>query len=362
MRPASQTHRINYFLRLFFFNSFNKQETGNTFAEKQMHADPIDNTESDRDTALSWIARFRSGIATDEDRQEFALWLAQDSSHRQAMDSMLDMWADLAAVRSLYSSAPEITRRPAANQSNWLRAAIVSAACLVLVLIIWPQGSQDQNRMQYRTIVGEQRTIELEDSSIMTLNTDSIVTVSYNRERRSIELLRGEAFFIVASDSARPFEVETGSARVTAIGTAFNIYRDGQASSITVTEGVVRITELGGTGSRVPKSEVLHANQQLNATPRGLQPAISADVSHQLAWQRGELIARDMPLTELIRQIERYHDTHILIVDGNVAALTVSGIFELNELDPTLQALQLSLGLEIVELNSNTLQLLKPPQ
>jgi len=66
-----------------------------------MHADPIDNTESDRDTALSWIARFRSGIATDEDRQEFALWLAQDSSHRQAMDSMLDMDTFICAAISL---------------------------------------------------------------------------------------------------------------------------------------------------------------------------------------------------------------------------------------------------------------------
>ncbi|MBE9539585.1 MAG: FecR family protein [Proteobacteria bacterium] len=323
-----------------------------------MRADHNENTECDRDTAASWIARFRSGSASDEDRAAFALWLAQDKAHKQAMDSMLDMWQDLASVKQMHSDMPG----EAANQSrHWLRASVATAACLAVALFIWPQNSPDTNKpIYYQTALGEQLSIELDDGSTTTLNTNSRMSVNFDTEHRRIELIRGEAFFKVAKDPSRPFDVDAGNARVTAIGTAFNVYRHGQTSSITVEEGVVRVTELGATGSRAPATEILHANQQLKATEQGLQTATATDVSQYTAWQRGELIASEMTLFEFVRQIERYHDTHILISDSSIAAMTISGVFPLDELGPILQALQLSLGLQVLSLNDNTLQLIKP--
>ncbi len=41
--------------------------------------------------------------------------------------------------------------------------------------------------------------------------------------RRTVRLLRGRAFFDVARDPDRPFTVEAGDARVTALGTAFAV-------------------------------------------------------------------------------------------------------------------------------------------
>ncbi len=322
----------------------------------------LNNTESNHDAALGWIARFRSEAATDQDRQLFALWLAQDPSHKQAMDNMLDLWADLASVRQLYRDTPEFAPPSAANHSVWRKVSLAAAACFALALVVWPLGPDNADPLRYQTARGEQRTIELEDRSTITLNTDSRVSVFFDDEHRSIELLQGEAFFRVEKDPDRPFIVNTGNARVTAIGTAFNIYRQDQVSSITVVEGVVRVTELGATGNRAPASEILHANQRLQATSKGLQAATSADVNRDTAWQRGELIAQDMSLPALIRQIERYHDTRILITDSDVAAMTISGVFALNDLDPILQALQLSLGLEVVAVNTSTLLLLKPRQ
>jgi len=326
-----------------------------------MQAEQVNTAQSNEDTALSWISRFRSGAATDSDRQEFALWLAQDPGHRQAMDAMLDMWDDLASVRQLYSDVPQNKPALAANSSRWFGASVAAVACLVLVLVILPQSGQHAiGPVQYQTALGELQTIELEDGSTVTLNTDSRLEVSYDEDRRRLHLIEGEAFFEVAKDPARPFDVNTGSALVTAVGTAFNIYRSEQGSNVTVAEGVVRVTELGDTGSRAPATEILRANQQLTATPRGLQAVVAIDVNQHTAWQRGELIATDMPLAQLIREIERYHDTHILITVNSIAALTITGVFTLSELEPILQALQLSLGLEAVPVNDNTLQLIKP--
>ncbi|MBT4522395.1 MAG: FecR family protein [Halieaceae bacterium] len=316
--------------------------------------------DTDCDEALGWIARLRAGSASDLDRQGFALWLAEDASHKQAMDAMLEMWDDLASVRYLPVTA--IHSRPAANRDKWLAGALATAACLVVALLLWPQGFSENKQWNYQTNLGEQRSFELADSSRLSLNTASRVQVTYNDERRYVELIQGEAYFEVAKDSSRPFEVELGSARVTAIGTAFNIYRDDMASAITVTEGVVRVTELGDTGGRAPMVEVLHANQQLTANTMGLQASSKVDVAELIAWRRGELIANEMPLPELVAQIERYNGTHILITDSNVAALTVSGVFELNQPRAILDALELSLDLKVVTLDPQTLQLLKSPQ
>ena len=83
-------------------------------------------------------------------------------------------------------------------------------------------------------------------------------------------------------------------------------------------------------------------------------------VPWQLAWQRGELVADEMRLPELARELERYHDINILIADADVAAMTVSGVFSLDQPpEDLLRALELSLDLEARELDQGTVQLLK---
>ena len=322
----------------------------------------LDTTESEYDTALGWIARFRSGSASAEEHQQFALWLAQDARNKQIMDSMLDMWADLAVVQQLYSDIPDATPQPAANQSRWYKGAIGAVACLVLALVLWPISQQPIAESLYQTALGEQQTIKLEDGSSLTLNTNSRVAVSFDEKHRALKLIKGEAFFKVAKDPKRPFEVNVGSAQVTAIGTAFNIYRSNDTSRITVVEGVVKVTELGNTTNRTPKTKILHANQQLKATSAGLQTATKADVRQQTAWQQGELVAQNMPLVALITQIERYHDIHILLSDPSIATLSVSGVFILSELDPILQALQVSLGLQATPVGGNSIALTRAPE
>jgi transmembrane sensor len=321
-----------------------------------------DIAEDPHDTALAWIARFRSDFATDEDRKAFILWLSQSPAHKLAMDSMLDMWADLGCIKQLYSQSEITLPKRSANNASWLSVGAASAACLALALVFWPNSTQHSDLLRFQTAVGEQRTVELEDNSTLILNTNSQVTVQYSSERRSLKLIGGEVYFTVAKDAARPFEVDAGSAKVTALGTAFNIRRQGEHTSIAVAEGVVRIAETAKTGTRPMSTEILHADQQLDAGPQGLSAAAPADLQLKLAWQRGELVARDMSLSALTKEIERYHDVHIILTDARVASLTLSGVFAIADLDPILEAVQLTLGLEMVSIDANTLQLLKPSQ
>ena len=314
----------------------------------------------DCDIALGWIARMRSETAGKQDAEEFALWLSADSSHKVATDTMLDMWDDLGSVRHL--PFPGQYTIPASNNRNWLAGAAALAACLVLAIFLWPLSPAGPDALQLRTAIGERKSFELEDYSVVTLNTNSRVAVTYDKALRHIELLEGEAYFEVTSDKTRPFEVDAGNAKITALGTAFNIYRDEDSASITVTEGVVRVTELGATGSRVAATEVLHANQHLTANSVGLNPARTVDIEQLIAWQDGKLIANEMPLPELLAQLDRYWEKRVLIFDTEVAALTISGVFLLDRPQSVLHALKLSHNLEVVNVDGQTLKLLKPSQ
>ena len=319
----------------------------------------IESYEEHCDRALGWIARFRSEDASANDREAFALWLAENPSHQRAMDDMLEMWDDLSVVSAL--PFPETLIQTAANQSRWWVGSAAAAAALIAAIVLWPLGEQASEPLQFQTAMGEQKSFELEDASVLTLNTNSRVTVSYHDDQRQLHLESGEAFFKVTPDADRPFSVDAGSARVTVLGTAFNIERNDASTEVTVTEGVVRVTELR-TGSQTPRSSLLRANQRLSATTAGLGETTAVDDDRDTAWRRGELVAYGMTLPELASELERYGDTRLRFGDADVASLSVSGVFRLDDPDATIAAIALSLDLEVKSVDDNTVLLLKAPR
>jgi len=309
------------------------------------------------DEAAGWIARLRSDSVSEQDQQGFALWLAADACHRRAMDSMLDMWDDLAVVKVL----PWRDHRRDTSRRNWIAGGLALAASLTLAILLTPQLNFSQQQQLYKTRIGEQMSVELADGSHVTLNTDSRLQVELGAESRQLILTRGEAFFQVAHDQQRPFVVQAGDTQVVALGTAFNIYLHDDASHITVTEGVVRVTELNTPASRAADSALLYIDQTIAGDSGGLsQPAI-ADSSSILAWRDGNIVAEGMTLLTLVRELSRYHTQQILIPDPEVGQLTVSGVFRLQDPDTILRALEHTLAVRSVRLDDGTVQLIRAP-
>lgn len=312
------------------------------------------------DAALGWIARLRSDDASEDDRQAFALWLGEHRSHLQAMDDALELWDDLGVVRHL--QVEEQPPAKAANSSRWLAAAFATAACLVLAVVLWPQVQPDPVSNQYHSAMGERLNIELPDGSRALLNTNSRISVTYADDQRLVELQQGEVWFKVEPNKQRPFHVDAGETRITAVGTAFNIYLSPSSTDVTVTEGVVKVSGLGQAGSSAKHTELLHENQVLTADTEGWELFDADDISKQLAWQRGELVAEEMPLPELVEQLQRYQDKRIIIADPYVASLSVSGVLQLDQPEASLSAVAVSLGLQITPLSDTSDLLLKAEQ
>ncbi|MEP5765762.1 MAG: FecR family protein [Halieaceae bacterium] len=307
--------------------------------------------------ALAWIARLRADSVSEQDRQEFALWLAARPEHRAAMDAMLELWEDLAVVKHL----PLAPAEPASSRRRWIGSGLALAASICLALLLSPQLLLDYEHQEFRTQTGEQLAIELSDGSSIKLNTNSALRVDMDRQQRRFSLTRGEAFFEVARDPERPFIVAAGNTEVRALGTAFNVLLQRGLSEITVTEGVVRVTELNAPASRAADTALLYENQKIAGDRRGLASPTQVDSEHSLAWRDGKLVAEEMPLAELVAELSRYHERKILIAEPGLAQKTVSGVFQLEDPDSILLALEHTVGIRSVELEDGSVQLIRAP-
>lgn len=281
------------------------------------------------------------------------------------MDVSMELWADLGVVttwqldpREGESSNPTNTF----SRRGAIAGALALAASLFAVAFLPFQTGSETDNKTYTTAIGEQLTVALSDGSRVVLNTHSSVSVEYKDDARELALLSGEAFFEVASNKLRPFSVDTGSARVTALGTAFNIMRDADTSEITVTEGVVEVREQLQVQSRAPETRVVHADMRVASARGGLDQPSPADPYRVTAWQHGKLPADGMNLAQLVNELQRYHKQRVLIGSRELAQRTMSGVFDLSKPDSIVKALEHSLDVQVKSLEDGSVMLLENPR
>jgi transmembrane sensor len=307
--------------------------------------------------------------STPDDDMRFVAWLKE--SPRNARDFLLMLSLD----RALEEIDPErlgdieallgqvdgrVTRLPLGPSSHalpaprrrfWARAAIAASLLVgVAGTVFW---SMQEGYREYETATGEQRTFELEDGSIVSLNTHSRIAIRLGRHRREVRLLDGEALFHVHHDANRPFVVLTDDAAVQAVGTQFDVYRRNADTVVSVLEGRVKVTPEAppsspATGSAQPQepahaartSESLGANQEARVSRQGSVSIREVNnVPDTVAWRERRLIFREATLGQIIEEFNRYR-TYPIQLDGNsVSERVYSGVFDADDAESLLQVL-----------------------
>jgi transmembrane sensor len=241
----------------------------------------------------------------------------------------------LAATRKVLARKPakSTTRREWAFRIVPVGALAVLAGMVSVPNLVAPTFS---------TKVGEQRTLILDDGSRVRLNTDTQVRVWYRSGERRIYLKRGEAFFDVAHNPARPFRVDAGVAGVQALGTRFDVRRERDAVSVVLLQGKVRVDRDGGG------TQTLLPNQQLVVTDKGISPPRPADAAETSSWTTGRLTFRGVPLRDAVAEVNRYATRKIVLaVPESVATESVSGIFDVGDTEAFTTALSTFFDLEV---------------
>ena len=342
------------------------------------------------DEAAGWISRLDRADASDEDREAFAAWRSSSPANQSAVDRLSALWYDMDALRGIAGSngasldlkARRLilqAHRPFSRSAVILIGAAASLAiCTFISLTLYRTKAVDRETEVYATAIGEQRAIALEDGSSIQLNTNSRLEVHFTPERRDLRLLQGEAYFEVSPNKIRPFSVYAGEDVARAIGTAFVVRLREQEMELTVTKGTVDVARLEGSSqSRLLSSTVKLPRHSLSVisasqasapeaamvnngqvTRQTLEPS---DAARRMAWRQGVLDFSGETLPEAVEDVSRYTDIQIEIADPRLANVRIGGYFKIGEVEPMLQALEVSFGVKVERLDAKHIRLTAAP-
>lgn len=324
---------------------------------------------------------------------EFQRWLRADPEHGAAYEEMARSFAPVRElpdneIRSLKSgldrelptadpprqspvalarstrSAAGLGARPTEHVSSERRSwtsglwrlfpqAATAVAAVALVSASWigwdHWRSQPTFAKNYATERGQRLDIQLPDGSSLQLDAATQAEVRLYRERREVRLAEGQALFVVHADPTHPFDVLTGSVRVTVVGTRFSVRHtlsglDAGKTVVAVESGRVRVSRMDVSGKAEAHDAEgrveLGAGQGVTADETGrLQAAISVPPGSVAGWRNGRISFNDTPLAAALAEMERYGDTGLIVRDPAVGALRLGGSFDVRQIGTFAQAL-----------------------
>lgn len=332
-----------------------------------------DNPIYDRDDGAARWARQSLDRQTPREIATLDAW-RQDRLHDldwREIDMVMGRLDDLAAssdIRDMREAALAMQPGHARSKWPWIVAGI--AACFIaLIPVVGTLASwmTQQNPEMiapsfYVTRIDEQRNVRLEDGSVVMLNPSTKIAVTLSAKLRYIRIISGHALFKVAKSRNWPFVVEAGNQKITATGTAFDVRVDaGGAMSVLLVEGSVNVAPAGPSFIRelFPsiKTKVLVPGQKLSADDEGNRFVENAASEFATYTDRDRILFSNSTIGDAIAQINRRSTIHIEISDPHIAALRVSGVYNVDRGEDFLTALTAFYPLAIHQKNDGSMSI-----
>ena len=308
---------------------------------------PIDSSgdESIRDSAANWVVRQDRALSPAE-TAELAAWLDANPRHAWALERARASWKKFHAIGTAVRTMPKAATG-ARTHWSWATAGLAAAAAVALVWISArhaPERATESAdpRSATASAPGKPTVRTFADGSVARLQEGAEIAVAFSPTERRVTLVRGEAFFKVSKDAARPFLVAAGNVTVRAVGTAFIVRSEAQGVDVLVTEGTVQVTP-PAAGAAQPGAMVGAGHRAVVAredAPVVVVRAVSAEeIARALAWNEPMLELGGATLGELVAAFAERSGRRIEISDAALSAARIGGRFPTDDLDGFLRAL-----------------------
>ncbi len=370
-----------------------------------------------RAEASAWVVRLNGPERSAAVEAAFRDWLAADPEHGREFERVTRVWVEAQEI-PLGGTTRLVQWHRQRGVQRWAIGAAVLLICGIAgfgVYQVWFAGV-------YKTVVGEQRIVRLEDGTRVSLNSDTEVDVSFSEAQRHVLLERGEAFFEVAHNRQRPFVVTVGGHDVTAVGTSFMVRYDKGDTAVTLVEGKVTVshavvgkaavgkeetvvrarpsdeTRNGVSARRIPWSALsgstesgvspqvdsrigagtadpggsaqvvtLNPGERLVISPNAPATLDEPHIDAVTAWRRGEVVLEHTRLDEAVTEMNRYEERKLVISSPEIAHLEISGIYHVGDAAgfadtiATLYHLQVRSTKEEISITAPARRELRPP-
>ncbi|MCE0461118.1 DUF4880 domain-containing protein [Pseudomonas uvaldensis] len=299
------------------------------------------------DQAIHWLVRLRFNPADEQTQRTFEHWLQRCPEHLLAWQRVEALGDDFAGIPSdlarhtLKGTRSGMHRRKALKVLGTL-ATVGGATWLGRDYTPLPAMLAQQHSK-----TGERKRFQLDDGSLVQLNSDSAVDSYFTPQRRLLVLRRGEIIVNTGADSGsaqpRPFWVQTRDGLIRTQNARFLTYERDDGTLISVQSGAV--TVFPGASQPLAVNATVQAGNQRLFTSDGMREFKDNGLD-LWSWSDGVISARNMRLVDFIGALSRYRPG-LLRCAEEVAGLRVSGTFQLADTDQVLALVAQSLHLQI---------------
>ena len=275
--------------------------------------------------AAAWLQQRDFGELDEIDEAKLEAWLAESHAHRAVYWRLKAAWHETYRLSVLRQRNAADAPRPPLWRTPSLLLGLAATVAAVFVLsistLVALRNPQDRT---YSTPVGGHEIVRFSDGTQIELNTDTVLRAQMTTRERTVWLEKGEAFFRVKHDPARPMIVIAGPRRITDLGTEFLVHRDTDQLKVALFEGRVRF----GAADLTPGDEATATATAISISRRSVE-----DLTNEIAWRNGVLAFRHATLAEAAKAFNRYNTKKLVLADQEIAHQAVGGTFRTSDLD-----------------------------
>ncbi|QKC95905.1 FecR family protein [Mesorhizobium sp. NZP2298] len=274
--------------------------------------------------AADLVIRLQNEPANPVARELIQNWRARGPAHEAA-------WAEVAEIHGMAGKVFEVRRKAASSVEGVSRRKVILTGLAGLAALgsgaLYGPDLLIRLKADQITSTAELRRVTLSDGSVVTLGPNSAMRSALTPDLRRVELLAGMAFFEVAADAARPFQVQMETLTSTALGTAFDVSRDAGLLTVSVAHGLVEVAMPASPLARTQRlsgGEWLALDDSTLAVERGTR-----DAGQIAAWRDGLIVAERETVASVVARIARWQAGRVVIADSGLGAGRISGVFDL---------------------------------
>ncbi len=320
---------------------------------------------SEKYSALA--AKYLAGQASPTEQQELFAWRDAVPTNQKHFEEWTQVWAliegagaspfeaDLSAAWSKLDAAisdgntlAEVRPTPKiVHLSKIVRRWSVAAAVLFAVAATAWWFTQQPEKAQFvevQTVGTEKKQVTLPDSSRVWLNGNTKLVYNPSFEQRHVTL-EGEAFFEVERMEARPFEITSGQATTTVLGTSFNVraYPTEERIEVTVKTGKVA---LAVTNRKESPVLLTPGETGIFDKKEDKVKVATVEIENADAWKTQQLVFDDEKMAQVIASLERYFNADIEVSDPTLLECPYTSAFEQPDLEGILTVIGSTIGFE----------------
>lgn len=201
--------------------------------------------------------------------------------------------------------------------SLWIKIAASVSLIMGAAIITFLRVPQFQNKQEIvwqikKTEEAQRKAITLSDGTFIYLNAGSSIEYpqEFATDKRTIRLT-GEAYFDVAEDPDRPFEIKTEDLLTTVLGTEFNIrsYAGEEIAEVAVASGKVSVQKIGSNKQEGSKKPMILLPKEMAVYSKSSQQTKKSNFDYMevFAWKDRIIYFKNADIEEVLETLEQWY-------------------------------------------------------